>query len=218
MRLGLGFGTGAAKLQHTLKTSPPGADLPLATCLEFVQTWRSENQAITNFWTETESCLREFMAWPEEGKAFWLGKVPGVVEVTPEGFRFPNGLYMRYPGLWTEYDSQGRRQYMYTSRKGPQKTWGGSVTENLIQGLARIVVGEQMLRINKRFPVVLTVHDAAVIVVPEEERKAAVEFVTKIMSTPPAWGPTLPVACEASWGPSYGECLTDEQWNERSKS
>jgi DNA polymerase I-like protein with 3'-5' exonuclease and polymerase domains len=72
--------------------------------------------------------------------------------------------------------------------------------------LARIVVGEQMLAINERYRVALTVHDAAVIVVPESEREVAQKFVEEKMSTPPAWAPTLPVACEAKWGHSYGEC------------
>ena len=36
--------------------------------------------------------------------------------------------------------------------------------------------------------------------------KEAVEFITKVMSTPPDWCPDLPVACEAKYGESYGEC------------
>ena len=84
--------------------------------------------------------------------------------------------------------------------------WGGAVVENVVQALARIVVGEQMLAINERYRVALTVHDAAVIVVPEAEREAAMEFIVKKMSIPPAWAKGLPVACEAKWGHSYGEC------------
>jgi len=84
--------------------------------------------------------------------------------------------------------------------------WGGAVVENVVQALARIVVGEQMLAINEKYRVALTVHDAAVIVVPEEEKDEAMDFVIQAMSTPPTWGTSLPVACEAKWGHSYGEC------------
>jgi DNA polymerase I-like protein with 3'-5' exonuclease and polymerase domains len=52
----------------------------------------------------------------------------------------------------------------------------------------------------------LTVHDAAVIVAPKDEVNQALEFITKVMSTPPLWAAGLPVACEAKYGVSYGEC------------
>lgn len=80
------------------------------------------------------------------------------------------------------------------------------MVENVVQALARIIVGEQMLKIRERYRPILTVHDAAVMVVPEDQVEEAVDFVTKIMSTPPDWCPSLPVACEAKWGHSYGAC------------
>jgi DNA polymerase len=78
--------------------------------------------------------------------------------------------------------------------------------ENVVQALARIVVGEQMLQIKKRYPVALTVHDAAVCVVPEAEKDEALAYIVEVMSTAPDWAKGLPVACEANWGYSYGEC------------
>jgi DNA polymerase I-like protein with 3'-5' exonuclease and polymerase domains len=50
------------------------------------------------------------------------------------------------------------------------------------------------------------VHDAAVVVVPEAEREEAMAFITEKMSIAPDWAAGLPVACEAKWGHSYGEC------------
>ena len=29
--------------------------------------------------------------------------------------------------------------------------WGGSIVENVVQALARIIIGEQMIRINERY-------------------------------------------------------------------
>jgi DNA polymerase len=84
--------------------------------------------------------------------------------------------------------------------------WGGSVVENVVQALARIIVGEQMIEINKKYRPALTVHDAVVNVVPETEVEEAVKFITDTMSTPPNWATGLPVACEANHGASYGDC------------
>jgi DNA polymerase I-like protein with 3'-5' exonuclease and polymerase domains len=80
------------------------------------------------------------------------------------------------------------------------------MVENIVQALARIIVGEQMLKIRERYRPVLTVHDAAVIVVPKSELDQAVAFITEVMSTPPSWAEGLPVACEAKSGESYGDC------------
>jgi DNA polymerase len=84
--------------------------------------------------------------------------------------------------------------------------WGGSLVENVVQALARIIVGEQMLKVNERYRVVLTVHDAAVVVVKKQELDVAMKYIIDVMSTPPNWAAGLPVACEANYGESYGDC------------
>jgi DNA polymerase len=95
----------------------------------------------------------------------------------------------------------------YTSRRGPVNIWGGAMVENIVQALARIVVGEQMLALQERgYRPVLTVHDAAVLVVKEAELDKALVDIVEVMSTAPAWAVGLPVACEAKHGKSYGEC------------
>jgi DNA polymerase I-like protein with 3'-5' exonuclease and polymerase domains len=63
-----------------------------------------------------------------------------------------------------------------------------------------------MIKINEKYRVVLTVHDAAVCVVPEDEAEEAKAWIMDIMSTPPDWAVSLPVSCEASYAQSYGEC------------
>ena len=77
--------------------------------------------------------------------------------------------------------------------------------ENITQAVARIVVSEQMVKIGRRYPVALQVHDEIVCVVPEEQADACKAYMMSVMSTPPKWAPDLPVACEADVGPNYGE-------------
>ena len=198
--LGLGYGTGAKKLQHTLKTQPPGADLPEAECKRIVDLYRESNHMVTDLWHECDSALGHLASWPQNLKPYTIGK-HRVITVDSEGIRLPNGLSIRYPELRLS-DSR----YIYKSRKGVQSIWGGAMVENIVQALARIIVGEQMLKIRERYRPVLTVHDAAVIVVPESEVEQAVAFITEVMSTPPAWATGLPVACETKYGKSYGDC------------
>jgi hypothetical protein len=195
--LGLGYGTGAAKLRHTLKTTPPGADLTEGRCKEIVDLYRSQNYMIRRFWQTCDTLLQSIAGGADK---HFIDE-HDCVRVSGEGIQLPNGLYIRYPGL-----SIDEGNYVYYSRKGKMKLWGGAVTENIVQALARIIVGEQLLRINKEFRPVLTVHDAGVWVVPKQSLDYALAFIVKTMSTPPSWCEGLPVACEAKYGASYGEC------------
>ncbi len=196
--LGLGYGTGALKLRHTLKTQPPGADLTEEECKRIVSVYRTENDKIPDLWKECDRALNAMMKGVDE--SFSLGH-GGALWITSDGIELPNHLHIRYNNLRLEED-----KVTYDSRKGAVSIWGGAMVENVVQALARIIVGQQMLKIREKYRPVLTVHDAAVIVVPKVEVEEALDFVTKVMSTPPDWCPDLPVACEAKWGESYGSC------------
>jgi DNA polymerase len=78
--------------------------------------------------------------------------------------------------------------------------------ENVCQAVARQVVAEQMLRVAKRYKVVLTVHDAIAIIAKKEEAKEAQAYLEECMSWNPKWATGLPLACESGMGESYGDC------------
>jgi DNA polymerase len=195
--LGLGFGTGAIKLQHTLKTQPPGAELILDECKRIVSVYRSSNYKIVEFWERCEQALRDIMAgntgyWLDANQIIWVGE---------GGLRLPNGLWIYYPNLRIH---EGKT--VYDSRRGIEYAWGGSVTENVIQALARITVGGQLIKIAEIVRPALTVHDSAVLVVHKDKLQEILDYVTLCMSTAPDWAPGLPVSCEVKYGESYGEC------------
>ena len=194
-QLGLGYGTGATKLQSTLKLG--GADLTVEKCKEIVDLYRSTNDRIPVLWRRCDNALSSMM----QGQSATVG-VKRLIEVNKDGIRLPNGLYIRYNNL--RLDEGGRP--LYDSRKGPVNIWGGAMVENIVQALARNVIGDQMRWISKYYRPVLTVHDALVYVVPEADIEQAMEFITLCMSTSPAWAEGLPVACEAKQGRTYGDC------------
>lgn len=201
--LGLGYGTGGPKLRHTLATTPPGAKLEEEECKRIVDVYREKNDRIPELWSDADRMLSAMLNGNFK-KALPLG-LHGCLWYDAEGIHLPNGLLIRYPNLRRE-DIDGKSKIVYDSRKGMVSLWGGAVTENVVQALARIIVGEQMVKINERYRAALTVHDAVVIIAPEDERDEAVGFVTEIMSVAPQWAPGLPVACEAKVGATYGDC------------
>ncbi|BDX22243.1 hypothetical protein TUM22923_15640 [Polynucleobacter sp. TUM22923] len=71
-----------------------------------------------------------------------------------EGILMPNGLYQRYPNLNKTIDEAGKNQYVYNAKRGINKIYGGKLVENICQGLARSIIGEQMVRIASKYRVV----------------------------------------------------------------
>jgi hypothetical protein len=196
--LGLGFQTGGPKLKATLKRGIPGVfrgvDIPLEKCEAWVGLYRSRYSKIPKLW-ETMKLVIQQIAYGDEADY-------GIFQVSRAGIHLPNGLLIQYPRL--QYTETG---WMYYNRSKPTKIYGGKATENLIQALAFVLMKEQMARINRLgHKLALQVHDEVVLVVPEECVEQAQRDVMEIMSTPPAWAPDLPVACELNVGKRYGDC------------
>lgn len=196
--LGSGYGMGAAKFQAQLKSF--GVEVPLDEAKRIITVYRETYPWIVALWKAGQAAL-DAMA---KGRTAKWGN--GVVTVGAEGILMPNGLYQRYPGLKKVKDKDGKEQYIYDSRKGVTKIYGGKLTENICQGLARCIIGEQLLRINKRYRVVLTVHDAVACVAPKEEAEEAKNYVMECMRYVPSWAHGIPLNCEAGYGESYGDC------------
>jgi len=201
--LGLGYGTGALKLQHTLATSQPvSVKLDEEECKRIVGVYRDNNSSIIALWREADRML-ENMIDGKIKKPIAFGEYE-CVHYDKDGIILPNGFRIRYANL-RRVTKDDKTQIVYDSRKGEVSIWGGAVVENVVQALARIVVGTQMCEINDRYRVALTVHDAAVVVADEDDVDDAIEFVTSVMSKAPDWAQGLPVACEAKVGVTYGD-------------
>ena len=140
------------------------------------------------------------------GDSYQIGK-RGVLEVlgSERGIKIPSGLLIRYDGLAGEQSDKGF-EYSYKTRRGRTKIYGGKVTENVCQAIARCIIGEQMLQIAKRYRVVLTVHDSIVACVRDEEVAEAQAFIEERMRWVPDWADGLPINCESGTGKSYGDC------------
>ena len=160
--LGLGYGTGWSKLQHTLETQPPSAKLSDLECQNLVKVYRQLNHQVIDLWSAADRVLEDLAVWSNDKEPYYLGENKCLL-VNSEGIQLPNGLYLRYPEL--EKDVSGpRSEFVYRSRNGKIGIWGGSVVENVVQALARIVIGEQMIAISEQYKPILTVHDAVVCV------------------------------------------------------
>ena len=203
--LGAGYGMGAAKFQAQLKNF--GVVVELDEAKRIIDTYRATYPKITALWKAAGGILGAIIG----NQSTELGR-DGVLKVQgTKGILLPNGLYLRYPNLrWSTNEEDGKPEYVYDTKKGkatiPNRIYGGKVVENVCQALARIVIGDQMLLVAKKYQVVMTVHDAIACIVPETEVERAVEYVELCMRIRPQWGPELPLNCESGSGKSYGDC------------
>jgi len=202
--LGAGYGMGAFKFRTQLKTF--GVDLPQEECDRIIRVYRETYPQIPLLWRAAGDALKAI----EQGATSPLGRGLALTVEGKHGIRLPNGFYIKYPNLRRQVNEEGRDELVYDTKKGrttvPNRIYGGKVVENVCQALARIVIGEQMLRIAKKYQVVMTVHDAVCCVVPEDEADTAREYVELCMRLRPEWAPELPLDCESGVGDSYGDC------------
>lgn len=98
--------------------------------------------------------------------------------------------------------------WRYTAFKGGKmsqvKAYGGLLTENTVQGLARGLLAASMMRLERaNYPIVLTVHDEAVCEVDED--KADLHEFEQLMAEPTPWADRIgiPIAVEAWIGERY---------------
>ena len=200
--LGCGYGMGAVKFQAQLK--PYGVIISLDEARRIVEVYRQTNYAVTALWRQAQMALVSISRWDD-------GTVPlgreGVLEVVTRdsAIRLPNGLYLRYDDLKLSEGDKGP-EFSYRTRKGRTRIYGGKVVENICQAIARCIIAEQMLKIAKRYKVVLTVHDAVACIAPDDEAAQAQAYVEECMRWSPEWAAGLPVNCESGVGKSYGDC------------
>ena len=200
--LGCGYGMGSAKFKLQLETM--GVSLSSSECASIVYKYRDQFSHIPALWTEGDKALDALIST----RSAPLGKHEALL-VDMFGVRLPNGMYLRYDNLRKERDPKsGRDQYVYDVKKGratlPTYIYGGKLIENVCQALARIIIGEQMLMVARKYRVVMTVHDAVGVIAPIEEADKARAFVEACMRMRPKWAPTLPLNCESKIGASYG--------------
>ena len=202
--LGSGYGMGAAKFQAQLKTF--GVYLDLKECQRIISVYRETYPRIAAFWKAAGKALEHI----RDNQTSTLGRDKILKIEGTKGIRLPNGMYIKYPNIRMVQKDDGSTEMVYDTKRGkatvPNRIYGGKVTENVCQALARIVIGKQMLMIAKKYKVVMTVHDAVACLVPDGEVEAGKEFVELCMRLRPEWAPDLPLNCEAGYGRSYGEC------------
>lgn len=181
--LSLNYGCGYKRFRDMAAASY-GVKMSLEQAKAIHADYRAKNPLITGFWRDRDYELKEatnnqvdleiqlpskrIMRWREPQYDFSTGG---------------GDVTIKALGSWGGFDRK--------------KTYGGMLTENIIQAIARDILVEHMLEIEARgHQIVMTVHDEVIVECDEDQADAVLAEVIEIMSTAPVWAEGLPLNAE----------------------
>lgn len=203
--LGLGYGVGAEKLRGTINSQAAAqninVEITLADAQKFVSVYRDGFHQIPSLWRNLGRVVLNHMMIPGQPTLQWE-----MLEVSHQKLLLPNGMPIYYPGLHRVPNSRDIVYTKYTSTSTYSAyLWGGSLLENIVQALARIIISRAELRLARAgLKAALQVHDELVYVVRTEYVDRVKVALNKALTDTVPWMPRLPIACEVGVGPAYG--------------
>lgn len=195
--LGCGYGMGAY-LPESNKSQPNilflsnGLDVVMAE--KVVYTYRRVYASVPRLWGQLEAAFRRVV---DKGLPVTVGKLKlFATNECPVEIELPSTRRLRY------HNACIRSGYL---QLGNVPIWGGSITENVTQAVARDILMEGVLRLNEAgLTVRHRVHDEVIIQHPIEGIEEAKVLANKILCTPPKWAFDLPLAGKAKIACRYG--------------
>ena len=166
--------------------------------IDIVNDWRKASPMIVKLWADLETAVTDVLV---DGKmrrinqgGLVVRKVGSLVQIM-----LPSGRFLSYPGMKFVMDENGRQKIAYMAMNQTTHKWvetdtyGGKLTENVVQAIARDCLGVTILRLEEAgYPVVFHIHDECICEVPDDGTKTLDE-VQRIFATPIPFAKGLPL-------------------------
>ena len=162
-----------------------------------IDKYRAASQPVVEFWNLCQELIEYSLYRGKEYKH-------KCITFRKEQIVLPSGMAMRYPDLRQDKDEGGRSQWSYADGKKRIKLYAGKITNNIVQGTARCVMTDGMLRVAKKYPLVGTVHDELIAVIPEGDEDYAKTWVLAQMTMEPPYLPGIPLDAGVGVHKRYG--------------
>lgn len=158
---------------------------------DIVKKWRRSSPHVVRLWRELgdaaiEAIDTRLRVKCRHGVSFKYAK--GILFMTLPSGRSLAYVQPRFDGRELTY--MGMNQ---TTRKWERtKTWGGKLTENLIQAIARDCLAVSMTKIQQSgYHIVMHVHDEVIVEAPSEDAEEHLKRIEELMGEPIEWAPGL---------------------------
>ena len=195
--LALGYGGGVSALE-----AMGGSKLGLTEDeeKEIVKLWRDSNPRIVKMWGIIEKAAISAIKTGKSvtvHRGIQIGRRWGMLTIT-----LPSGRTICYPRavIETEYNDGWRGDHeiieyeglnQTTKKWGSIRTYGGKLTENIVQAVARDILGIVILRAKEKgLPVVFHIHDEIIV---EATPDQTLDQVEALFSEPIDWCRDLPL-------------------------
>jgi len=167
-----------------------------------VSMWRKASPAIVQYWKEMNTCSIEALQHPgrivkHKSNVSYQVKHNILWLTLPSGrslaYWNPRLMRNKWDGLMVVYLGIDQTTKQWTV----QSTYGGKLTENIVQAIARDVLADGMIRLDRaKFDIVAHVHDEVIIDHPKDSCASAVIRINKILAQAPVWAKGLPLNAE----------------------
>lgn len=204
--LGCGFGMGPPKFLITA-WDMYRLKLTEEQSIDAVKSYRDANFTVPELWKLYEKAAVTAI---ETGRMVIIKKCKFFVKNKFLWIELPSGRRLAYRSprlVWreTDFGPRGTIEFMAVNSKtkkwGWERTWGGTLTENIVQAVARDIMMGAAVRLEKAdYLFLLQVHDEGI----AENEAGSVEEFTKIMCERPTWADKyLPIEAEGWSGERY---------------
>ena len=203
LALGYQGGPGALIAMGALDMGLGEEELP-----EIVSRWRTANRQIQQLWYDLDAAATQVVAdgGTVRVKSLVLAReYDCIYGRTCLTILLPSGRKLYYPEPQIGENRWGNPSISYAGLDAQKRwdrleTYGGKLTENCVQAIARDCLAEAIERLEAAgFPIVFHVHDEVVIDIrPYADSETMLQQVCDIMRQPPAWAPDLPLNA-AGW-------------------
>lgn len=155
-----------------------------------VDSWREANPNIVSLWWDIDSVVKRVVKTrsKEEYKNLVISYEKGILFI-----ELPSKRRLAYPKAKIGTNRFGGESVVYEgvvvgNKWDKIESYGGKFVENIVQAIARDILAEAMMRLEKKgFNIVMHIHDEVVI----ESDSSSIEEVNEIMSLVPSWAPGL---------------------------
>ena len=187
-----GGSTGALISMGALDMGLTEVELP-----PLVAAWRKANPHMVQFWWDVDAAAVKAVTEKQKTK---VGKIifeyrSGILFIT-----LPSGRKLSYVKPRMAVNKFGRDGLTYEGISENKKwsrieTYGPKLVENIVQGTARDLLAEAMLRVEKKgYPIVMHCHDEIIAEVPEGS--GSVDEMCEVMAVQPKWAEGLPLRAD----------------------
>lgn len=203
IELACGFGGSIGAIKNFSK---PGEVMTEEEMADLVAKWREASPHITELWKALEDaatkCIKS--GKPKESS---VGGIRFDMEDGTLWMRLPSGRRIAYWGAGIGKDKWGRPSITYMSQNQTTRKWevtetfGGKLTENLVQSCARDVLKEALFNLSEHgYDVRATIHDEVIITARPDQ---TLEEVIQLMCKGAEWTEGLPLNADGYYCSSY---------------